>query len=204
MLKLIVFAILVTRMYCHTDQWRHNVLYYDPQNLTCDTRPSPDVNMTDPGRAILWLIPNGQILKPGDVHDRVEISPDGHWLNVKRVDDADFGVYNCLVFKNGVLALNFRKGINVDGAFWGDLMKKYAPRAVVGAISAAVAFAVASVLCICYGRHQSRGQERFEAHEAMMLHVDGHQNDGYNMEDVSEIKVPEKCGIELPPIVTQF
>ncbi|XP_046371949.2 uncharacterized protein LOC124145987 [Haliotis rufescens] len=176
-LQLVLILVLLSLVDAHSDHWVYDVLFDQQQNLTCDNDVfNPDRMPT--GTTLLWTLPSGEIIRPHDDHSKIDISSSGHWILVKHVQDEDFGVYNCLVFVQGNLTYSIRKGINIHGPYWGDLTKKYIPSVVVGAIAAAVTFAILSFLCFWYERHQGKGEgliDKYEATRRAEMSEDGGQ-----------------------------
>ncbi|XP_067661638.1 uncharacterized protein [Haliotis asinina] len=204
-LQVIFIVVVLSQVGGHSDHWVYNVLYHQQQNLTCENEMFNPARMST-GTNLLWTLPSGKIIRPNGTHSRVDISPNGHWILVKHVHDEDFGVYNCLVFVQGNLTHSIRKGINIHGPYWGDLMKKYMPSVIVGVIAASVMFATLSFLCCWYDRHQGVGERLVEEYvEKMKEAINGGQvNAGFAVMEEIETKVPEKDGIELPPVTTRF
>ena len=63
----------------------------------------------------------------------MEVLQDGELLRVREVHEEDFGVYYCLVHVYSQnLYITVRHGLNVDGAYYGDLSKKYRAMATTG------------------------------------------------------------------------
>lgn len=206
-LQLVLILVLLSLVDAHSDHWVYDVLFDQQQNLTCDNDVfNPDRMPT--GTTLLWTLPSGEIIRPHDDHSKIDISSSGHWILVKHVQDEDFGVYNCLVFVQGNLTYSIRKGINIHGPYWGDLTKKYIPSVVAGAIAAAVTFAILSFLCFWYERHQGKGEgliDKYEATRRAEMNEDGGQvNGGYAPMEETKSRVPEKNGIELPPVTTKL
>nr|KAG5706272.1 hypothetical protein BaRGS_026054 [Batillaria attramentaria] len=118
-----------------------DALYDSSVNFTCDPA---GLNMTtlEPGQVTrIWLLPTAEVLTAGTTgHARVDVLNDGRVLHVRSVNDEDFGVYYCVVrvFTGEYLAV--RHGINVNGAYWGDLFKQYYDNLITGLVAAAVCF----------------------------------------------------------------
>ncbi|KAK7496505.1 hypothetical protein BaRGS_00012157, partial [Batillaria attramentaria] len=112
-----------------------DALYDSSVNFTCDPA---GLNMTtlEPGQVTrIWLLPTAEVLTAGTTgHARVDVLNDGRVLHVRSVNDEDFGVYYCVVrvFTGEYLAV--RHGINVNGAYWGDLFKQYYDNLITGRI----------------------------------------------------------------------
>lgn len=79
-----------------------------------------------------------------------EMDSSGFNVTIKRINDEDFGVYYCvIVMKNNSIYI-IRKGLNVDGPYYGDLLAKYTENAKIGGIAAAVLFVLLGGSCFLW------------------------------------------------------
>lgn len=103
-----------------------------------------------------WIFPNG---KTYDSDSDAPIcrnekcwtmDPTGYNITLKRINDEDFGVYYCInVMHDNTIHVE-RRGLNVDGPYYGDLLEQYKENAMVGGIAAAVLFVFLAGSCLLW------------------------------------------------------
>lgn len=163
-----VALLLTTSVTAQEKGWDNVIVQYDEMvNLTCENAM---VNWTTtPGWGeIMWIIPNGEILSLNggyiSKNERAEIQQQGKMLVVRKIDDPDFGKYYCLARTGAGPYMLVQKGINVDGAYYGDLMAKYQMNLIIGASAAACLLVLIISLCALYNlryRNSSGDREKF-------------------------------------------
>ncbi|XP_071087308.1 uncharacterized protein [Haliotis cracherodii] len=145
------------------------VMYDHPANLSCKDN-SFDPNATQmTGYLLMWLLPNGDLVKTTDDHDRVTVFDEGRQITVKKVDDVDFGIYNCIIYSSQYGYQIVQTGINLNGPYWGDLTAKYRMNFIVGAVAAAVVFLIMMGFCYWIGRNSTLDTDEGERVKASTL-----------------------------------
>ncbi|KAK7089680.1 hypothetical protein V1264_024364 [Littorina saxatilis] len=148
------------------------VLYHSSVNFSCHPNFA-DLNETSaesPALYRLWILPNKDVLEPNTTgRSDVEVLNNGAMLRVKDVSDEDFGLYDCLIEVNRPnrrFTLQ-RHGINVNGAYFGDLMAlKYRGMIITGLIAGAVCFVTMGLFCFMYNKYQARADNQAEEEKA--------------------------------------
>ncbi|ESP02194.1 hypothetical protein LOTGIDRAFT_230580 [Lottia gigantea] len=142
------------------DTWNRLIIHHANITLPCD---SDGTIPNSTAIQISWILPDAhliQITQEMVKYQRYQFQQYGRSLKITDVDVDVFGIYHCMVdLQNGTI-LNFRHGINKDGPYFGDLMAKYKPHIVNGAIAAAIMFCVALFLCGFCSFQQERGQDK--------------------------------------------
>lgn len=179
-------------------------LYHESVNFTCEpSQPNSTVH-----ERVIWILPTGEILAAGMTgHPRVDVLQGGFMVQVRDVDDADFGTYNCLVvFTEGRYLLS-RHGLNLGGPYYGDLFAlRYRNMLITGAVAAAVCFVTMGSFCFLYNRQQARldaqaeqdraTRDALEALALQMEETDSPQQKGATQYSNSAfvIESPEEAG----------
>ena len=135
------------------------------------------------------LVSPGDIVAPSSPPDGARFERNGSVLLVSAVDKSDFGVYVCLVTLTSepVIRHAVRRGINVNGAYFGDLYLKYLPRVKVALYAGVTMFVVMCLLCFRMDRNQARLDRPRESRSGSNL---GHQGE-------EPRKVAVTCNVEM-------
>ncbi|KAK6172864.1 hypothetical protein SNE40_016437 [Patella caerulea] len=151
---ILVAAVSLAMAASHESKMNYQVMYDTSVNLTCSEHQE-DEQRPGSTKNLQWILPNGDLVdKKTTNHNRVMYLQDGLLLHVKKVDDSDFGVYFCLIYtasENKYMVV--KKGINVDGPYWGDLMGKYRQGLIIGSVAAAIVFVLMLGICYMFERH---------------------------------------------------
>ncbi len=176
-------------------------MYKDSVNLTCRSEDfDPDRHHT-----MMWLLPNGDLVKKTNTNDRVIFYEEGKHIMVREVDDVDFGIYNCIVQVSGTENyVIIQKGININGPYWGDLGKKYRTNFIVGGIAAAAVCALMIGMCYCMNHGQTldaEEAERLKGTDLWKSNTQGIDNMGVELQSSthSETKKVPLDGSSVPP-----
>ena len=90
-------------------------------------------------KVYMWILPNGQIIRPGDVGntaDHISLKNNGMALEIDRIDDEHFGRYMCIVDVGSDIKV-IQRGLNVDGPYYGPKhYEKFKHNAMIGGICA--------------------------------------------------------------------
>lgn len=125
--------------------------YFKQVTLECT------MNQTYPSLGIpkrYWIFPNGKTYENDSNAPMCRkqkcwtMDSSGFNVTIKRINDEDFGVYYCVNVFDRKSILVERRGLNVDGPYFGDLLQQYKKNAMVGGIAAAVLFVV--LACSCF------------------------------------------------------
>ena len=142
--------------------WAYQVEYFKSFQMTCEF----DHDETDVKKVYMWILPNGEILRPGGekTADHISIKNDGMILEVDRVDDELFGLYMCIVDIGSDIEV-IKRGLNIDGPYYGpDHDKKLKHNAMIGGICAGavlivlVSIWIAHSLCCKSNKHVSKSK----------------------------------------------
>ncbi|VDI11075.1 Hypothetical predicted protein [Mytilus galloprovincialis] len=103
-----------------------------------------------------WIFPSGKTYD-NDNNSPIcrrekcwEMDASGFNVTIKRINDEDFGVYYCVIVMTDKSIYLIRKGLNVDGPYYGDLLAKYTENAKIGGIAAAVLFVLLGGSCFLW------------------------------------------------------
>lgn len=124
-------------------------------------------NITYPGLVTpfkkYWVLPNATILQdtfPGDGKYTVTASPFDLRLFIRSIDDADFGVYHCLmIWNNYDYKMDaIRVGLNEDGPYYKKKLEEFERNLIIGSACAGVAVLLIVIVCIvcCCMRRRAR------------------------------------------------
>ena len=128
------------------ESWKLQREYFRNINISCTD--SEEVNQTVDVQ--VWVLPSGDIVRPneGIANNHIMVSENGMLLRIFKLDDADFGLYLC-VYRDENTTWIIRKGINLDGPFYGEeIVNGYKRKAVVGGICAGIAFGMIFIACL--------------------------------------------------------
>lgn len=174
------------------------VMYDKSFNLTCENKhynmsASPEM---DKPRYYYWILPNGAYLGTDGTemveNERVFISGIGRnygkILTIRKADDADYGIYNCLVKTHAQkFKLVARKGINVDGPYYGDLLDKYRTNIIIGVCAGGGLLVLCIIGCLVYHLRYRTDEEEEEDEEKLnggITEIHAHDNEGLDKSDV--------------------
>ena len=152
-------AILLLLVYaCLYKAEDYHLEYYTTLVLTCDeteynfTKTSPESKY--------WLFPDGNLQKETKPENKTHVigtDMSNFTLTIKRLDDPDFGWYYCIIVWTDHSLNRIRHGVNVHGAYYGDLLARYRHNAMIGGIAAAVLFVILAGTCVVWHcRHKNR------------------------------------------------
>ncbi|KAK6172862.1 hypothetical protein SNE40_016436 [Patella caerulea] len=158
----------------------------------------------------MWVLPDGYLVKINTTktdYGRYHFAKFGNLLDIEKLDDEDFGIYVCIVKSPDGSILAFKKGINVDGPYYGDLLEKYRSYAITGAIAASVMFVFASVFCFICHRQQAKGQDGMDewrkAHPGKIWQSNEVEHVYDNKALESDVAL-EKRGTEMSEVVADY
>ncbi|ESP02195.1 hypothetical protein LOTGIDRAFT_230581 [Lottia gigantea] len=152
--ELVVVILFIAGIQAQDDtEWKYKVEYDTPFNITCTYGKMG--MMSSATKTMRWILPNGDMVAGmSSQHERVELHMDGTLLRLKHVDDQDFGNYFCLIYDQKIGEYSVvKKGINVDGPYWGDLTGKYRDGIIIGSIAAAIVFVLMIGICYLFERN---------------------------------------------------
>ncbi|XP_067661526.1 uncharacterized protein [Haliotis asinina] len=184
------------------------VMYDHPANLSC-IGESFDPDATQMSRyQLMWLLPNGDLVEKTTTHDRVTVFDEGKQITVNKVDDVDFGIYNCIIHNFDTQKYEIvQTGINLNGPYWGDLMEKYRMNFIVGAVAAAVVFVIMMGFCYWIGRNSSLEADEDERVKASSLWTSdqGIDNSALELDGVQvDTKTVQVNGEKHPPLYSEI
>ena len=186
---LILFALV-----CHCMAVNIQVEYYTEVILDCD---ETEYNFTQSNPASkYWLLPDGNLTKetnPSNKNVLIGTDMSNLTLTIKRLDDSDFGWYYCIIVWNDHTLDKIRHGVNVDGAYFGDLLEKYRHNAMIGGIAAAILFAILAGSCIIWHCRYRRNDARNQAVDDLDKAIEGF-----------DTKVYDNMGAEMDGIKTNL
>ena len=97
--------------------WKQNIKYFEKASLNCSEN-----DQTQSNHVQFWILPSGEMIKPGSdkIQPNIHLKDNGFVLEIDKVDDADFGLYFCII-GTGVNGTGLvKKGVNVDGPYYGE------------------------------------------------------------------------------------
>ena len=140
-------------MYSCISAWAINVKYEQPASLNCSDPSVDDITKRD----VHWLNPNGVILPENFTYNYFtfagpgEITVSRDHLNISKVLAEHFGVYFCVVINNeDNSAVAVKRGLNVNGPYFGDLWVKYQSNTLAGCLSVGIFLLIAVILVVIY------------------------------------------------------
>ncbi|KAL4230065.1 hypothetical protein ACF0H5_010450 [Mactra antiquata] len=149
--SIVIVCLLISLAVGDKDDWKKNIEYFEQVHLECAK--------FNEGGTILsvqaWILPNGDVRHPWQpVEDKhVYITDNGFSLKIDRLDDADFGIYYCVVDKGINNTDVIKIGINVDGPYFGPEMKEELIHdAKIGGIAAGCAVVLLVILWVACGQ----------------------------------------------------
>ncbi|KAK3099604.1 hypothetical protein FSP39_006926 [Pinctada imbricata] len=137
-----------------------------------------------------WILPSGDVINNQSVSPIVKnmnqwtVSQDFENFNLTlhRVDDVDFGIYRCVVVFTDYHIHVASQGVNVNGAYFGELEEKYQKSAIIGGIAAGCLFVVVGGSCLIwqyrYSKRKNEEKDRKEIDNFDDL-KNGQLNQGY-------------------------
>ena len=119
-----------------TSSTSYQIEYYKSIQMNCEF----DHTETDVIQKVyMWILPNGQIIRPGDVRnnaDHISLKNNGMALEIDRIDDEHFGRYMCIVDVGSDIKVILR-GLNIDGPYYSpEHYEKFKHNAMIGGICA--------------------------------------------------------------------
>ena len=173
------------------------VEYFTSVNLECDNN---DLNLTYSNQFNVvkkyWILPSGDVINADSTPPIVKAKP--QWtlstdfsrfnLTLNRVDDADFGVYRCIVVYNNNSIAVVSQGLNIDGPYYGHLAERYRKNAIVGGIAAGVLFVVIGGSCLIWQLRYSQRKNKKEGLETDFDNVsNGKVNQGADFQETEKL-----------------
>ncbi|XP_041359960.1 uncharacterized protein LOC121376210 [Gigantopelta aegis] len=172
-------------------QWSSLVEYHSSITFNCSSEDKV-VKESDQLEDITWILPSGQLVRGNSLttgRENVKLLGNGTQLEISDVDDADFGVYYCIAKLNGEDWV-VKKGINIMGPYFGDLVAKYTPKAKMGAVAAGIAFVILCCLLLMYDKNQAKGEKAYDAvfliGNQHSLEKEGVDNPAMNMKEIED------------------
>lgn len=213
-MMLLKFATILFTYYslvnADNDDWKQKIEYFESVQLDC-----AKFNTEGTIQSVqAWILPSGEVRETQNpVNDKhIYLTDNGFSLRIDRLDDPDFGIYYCIVYK-GVNSTGVIKiGINVDGPYYNPaFLHDLTDGAKVGGIAAGCALVVLIFLWI-FCKYLSRKRERFMDHkrrENVQLHdiVEAEKSgddsvyyiaDGITVDNVPEQQNQEQQQLEHP------
>ena len=119
-----------------TTSTSYQIEYYKSVQMNCEFDHTETVVIQ---KVYMWILPNGQILRPGDVgnmENHISLKNNGMALEIDRIDDEHFGRYMCIVDVGSDIKV-IQRGLNVDGPYYGpEHYEKFKHNAMIGGICA--------------------------------------------------------------------
>ena len=114
----------------------YQIEYYKSIQMNCEF----DHTETDVIQKVyMWILPNGQIIRPGDVGnvaDHISLKNNGMALEIDRIDDEHFGRYMCIVDVGSDIKV-IQRGLNIDGPYYSpEHYENFKHNAMIGGICA--------------------------------------------------------------------
>lgn len=180
---------IITSIYCEDVK----VPYFHQVTLEC-TDSSVNLTNYDPANlhSRYWIFPSGKVYDNDNSapicgrNKCWEMNPLGFNVTIKRINDDDFGVYYCVLVLNDSSIRVLRKGLNVDGPYYGDLLEKYKENAKIGGIAAAVLFIIVGGSCFLWNC-------RYNKRKSKMNKENG------NLTDINMVHTYENRGTDFDP-----
>ena len=155
--------------------------YYTELTLSCD---ETEYNFTQTNPASkYWLLPDGNLTREtGEDNKRMAVGKDmtNFTLTLKRLNDPDFGWYYCLIVWGDHSVSHIRHGVNIDGAFFGDLLDRYRHNAMIGGIAAGILFAILAGTCIVWHCRYQKHDDGNQAVEDLGKAIDGYDTKAFD------------------------
>ena len=169
----IIFLLLSMTLHASLAE-EYQLEYYTELTLSCDVT---EYNFTHSNPASkYWLLPDGNLTRETDDNNkRMVVGKDmtNFTLTLKRLDDPDFGWYYCIIVWNDNSVSHIRHGVNIDGAFYGDLLDRYRHNAMIGGIAAAILFVILAGSCIVWHCRYHKRDDGNQAMEDLDKAIDG-------------------------------
>ena len=127
-------------------------------------------NLTYPGLATpfkkYWVLPDTSILADnfgGDDKFTITATPFDLRIDIRNVDDPDFGVYHCLMIWNNIdyKMDAIRVGLNEQGPYYKWKLEQFERNVIIGCSSAGAAIVLIVIVCIvcrCRGTKRSKDE----------------------------------------------
>jgi len=154
--------------------------YYTDATMECD-EIAHNISTSSPIVRKYWLFPKGQLYESTANSTRHLVFDGANGtLTVKRIDDDDFGKYYCIIVHGDNSLSRISHGLNLNGAYFGNLLELYKQKAMVGGIAAGILFAIISSFCICYQLRYRRRSQRNNAVDELDKAIDGYDLKAYD------------------------
>jgi hypothetical protein len=165
--------------------------YYSTVTLECD---DTKYNFTNSGQINkrYWLVPNGELISASQGSGHFEIENSNFTLTVNKISDDDFGHYFCILVRSGNNLDRIMHGVNTDGPYFGDLLKKYKHNAIIGGIAAGSLFVVVAGSCIVWQLRYQRKSQRNKAVDELDKAIDGYDLRAYDNVGIDNVELEEK------------
>ncbi|WAQ97884.1 hypothetical protein MAR_022257 [Mya arenaria] len=154
--------------------------YYEPAHIDCDHTA---YNFTS-DKTIMeqyWLLPNGNIIQSSsNKSDNHIVMYQNFSITINKISDQDFGYYYCLLVRSDYSVDRIVHGLNTDGPYYGDLLKKYTHKAMIGGIAAGTLFVVLAGCCVVWQFHYHRRARRNEAVDELDKTINGYDLKAYD------------------------
>jgi hypothetical protein len=164
--------------------------YYSNVSIDCDESKH---NFTNAARIEnrYWLLPNGSLVDNTTTNKQLQIGSNFN-LTILKIIDSDFGYYFCLLIRSDHTVDRIVHSLNIDGAYYGDLLEKFKRNAIIGGIAAGTLFVAVAGCCLVWQLRYQKREQKNKAVDELDKAIDGFDLKAYDNvgleDDDAEIK----------------